>query len=514
MKMDIGLSLSRNARRIPEKTAIVYEDRTYTYEQLNQEVNKLSHGLIKRGVKKGDKIALMMKNSDTFIIVFYAIMKTGAIAVPVNFRLTANEVSYILDDSDSSIVVFDEEYASLINDATLQNNKIHLKVTTGDTALTGQVSLQELLVENSEDPDVSVDESDDAEILYTSGTTGYPKGALFDHHRLLHVAFNTSLILKINPDDVLLHAAPLFHSAQLNLFMIPGIYLGCTQVIHQNFEPEKVLKAIEHYKISLFFGVPTMYNFLLQVPEKNKYDLSSVTRCGYGAAPMPIALLEPAMELFGTDQFYNMCGQTEGGPGAGAFLLPEQHKTKMGAGGKASLNTELRVVDEHGDDVQPDEVGEFIIQSEMVMKRYYNKPEETAQALRNGWLYTGDLATIDEDGFITLVDRKKDMIVSGGENIYSTEVEQALYRHPQLLDATVVGLPDPVWGEKVVAIIVPKPGETLDYAELKQFCKDHLADYKIPVEFIEEKEIPRNASGKVLKYRIREALVSNRPVNN
>ncbi|WP_301110010.1 class I adenylate-forming enzyme family protein [Sporosarcina sp.] len=511
--MDIGQSLSRNARRIPEKTAIIYEDRTYTYQQLNQEVNQLAHGLIQQGVKSGDKVALMMKNSDKFVIVYYAILKAGAIAVPVNFRLTVNEVSYILDNSDASVVLCDEEYASLINEATLQNKKLHLKVTAGVQALSGQITYRELLHENRGNPDVSVDESDDAEILYTSGTTGYPKGALFDHHRVLHVAFNTSMILKISSDDVLLHAAPLFHSAQLNLFMVPGIYLGCTQIIHQNFEPQKVLQAIEHHKISFFFGVPTMYNFLLQVPDKNNYDLTSVTRCGYGAAPMPVALLEQAMALFSTDQFYNMCGQTEGGPGAGAFLLPEQHKTKIGAGGKASLNTELRVVDEHGNDIAPGGVGEFIIQSEMVMKGYYNKPEETAKTLQNGWLYTGDLATIDEDGFITLVDRKKDMIVSGGENVYSTEVEQALYRHPQLLDLTVVGLPDPVWGEKVVAIIVPKPNETLDYAELKSFCKGHLADYKVPVEFIEETVIPRNASGKVLKYRIREALVSNKPVN-
>lgn len=295
--MDIGLSLSRNARRIPEKTAIIYEDRRYTYRELNQEVNKLSHGLIHLGVKKGDKVALMMKNSDAFIIVYYAILKAGAITVPVNFRLTATEVSYILDDSDASVVLFDEEYASLIDQATAKNSKINLKITTGATAISDQVLYQDVLQDRTDDPDISVDEADDAEILYTSGTTGYPKGALFDHHRVLHVAFNTSLILKINPDDILLHAAPLFHSAQLNLFLVPGIYLGCTQVVHQNFEPQKVLQAIDQYKISFFFGVPTMYNFLLQVPDKQQYDLSSVTRCGYGAAPMPVALLEQIMKL-------------------------------------------------------------------------------------------------------------------------------------------------------------------------------------------------------------------------
>ncbi|RLL46835.1 long-chain-fatty-acid--CoA ligase [Oceanobacillus piezotolerans] len=511
--MDIGLSLSRNARRIPNKTAIIYEGETYSYERFNNEVNKLAHGLLKQGVKKGDKIAFMMKNSDKFMIVYYAIMKVGAIAVPVNFRLTINEVAYILDDCDASIVFFDGDYTSLINYATAENEKIYMKVAIDNNAFDDQLAYEEILTDNIIDPNVIVDESDDVEILYTSGTTGYPKGALFDHHRVLHVVFNTSMNMKINPGDNLLHVAPLFHSAQLNLFMVTGTYLGCTQVIHQSFEPEKVLEAIEKYKISIFFSVPTMYNFLLQVPNKEKYDLSSVTRCGYGAAPMPVAVLEQTIELFGTDQFYNMCGQTEGGPGAGIFLLPEEHKYKMGAGGKASLNTEVRVVDDNGNDILPGQVGEFIIQSEMVMKRYYNKPEETKKTLKNGWLYTGDLATIDEDGYITLVDRKKDMIISGGENVYSTEIEQVLYKYPKLLESAVIGLPDPTWGEKVVAIIVPKKGEKIDHQDLKDFCRKFLAGYKVPVEFIEEVEIPRNASGKVLKYKMREALNSGKKIN-
>jgi len=513
IEMDIGLSLSRNARRIPEKIAIIFGEETYSYKQFNNEVNKLAHGFLNQGVEKGDKIAFMMKNSAKFMIVFYAIMKVGAIAVPVNFRLTINEVSYILGNCDASVVLFDGDYASLIQEATAENEKINLKVAVDGNALNGQIAYEEILTDIIENPDVVVDESDDVEILYTSGTTGNPKGALFDNHRVLHVVFNTAMNMKINPGDNLLHVAPLFHSAQLNLFMVTGTYLGCTQVIHETFEPARVLEAIEKHKISIFFSVPTMYNFLLQVPNKEDYNLSSVTRCGYGAAPMPTAVLEKTMELFGTDQFYNMCGQTEGGPGAGIFLLPEEHKDKMGAGGKASLNTEVRVVDEHGGDILPGNVGEFIIQSEMVMKEYYNKPEETAKTLKNGWLYTGDLAIIDEDGYITLVDRKKDMIITGGENVYSTEVEQVLYRYPKLLESAVIGLPDPTWGERVLAIIVPKKGEEIDHEDLKQFCKHNLAGYKVPVEFIEVEEIPRNTSGKVLKYRIREDLTSGKKVN-
>ncbi|GGE20298.1 acyl-CoA synthetase [Marinithermofilum abyssi] len=503
--MNIGATLARNARRIPDKIAIHFREKSYTYDRLNREVNRLAHGLIAEGVRKGDKVALMMKNSDLYMVVFYAIMKVGAVAVPVNFRLTSKEVGYILDNSDTSVVFFDDEYAEIIKNATDGNDTILSSISVGSQALTGHKNIDEVMTNNESEPAVDVKESDDAEILYTSGTTGLPKGAVFDHHRVLHVALNVSIVLKMNPEDTLLHIAPLFHSAQLNLFMISGTYLGCTQVIQESFDPEETFKAIERHKISLFFAVPTMYNFLLQVPDKEKYDLSSVQRCGYGAAPMPVALLEKAMNLFGTDQFYNMCGLTEGGPG-GIILLPSEHKEKLGAGGKAMLNTEVRVISDSGEDIQPGEVGEMIIRGETVMKGYYKKPEETKKALRDCWLYTGDLATIDEDGYITLVDRKKDMIISGGENVYSTEVEQVLYKHPELLEAAVIGLPDEVWGEKVAAVVVPKPGAQLDHEEIKSFCRKELAGYKVPRTIFEYKEIPRNASGKILKYKLREEL--------
>lgn len=470
-------------------------------------MNSLANGLMAQGVKKGDKIALLMKNSDNFIIVYYALMKLGVIAVPINFRLTEKEVTYILQDSDSTAVFFDGEYASLIEAATQGSDLVHVKIAVGLGALDGQLNLEKVVSVHNTEPNVKVNEWDDCEILYTSGTTGKPKGALFDHHRVLHVGITMSIAMKMGPEDNLLHVAPLFHSAQLNLFMVSGIYLGCTQYIHSQFDPANVLKTIEEYNISLFFAVPTMYNFLLQVPDKENFDLSSIKRCGYGAAPMPVTVLKQAMNLFKTDQFYNLCGLTEGGPG-GILLFPEGHQKKMGAGGKAMLNTIVRIVHENGKDIAPGEVGEFIMRSETVMKRYYNKPEETNRVFRDGWLYTGDLATIDKDGYMTLVDRKKDMIITGGENVYSTEVEQVIYQHPKILESAVIGLPDKTWGEKVVAIIVPKQGETIDYNELKAFCRDHLATYKIPTEFIEEKEIPRNTSGKILKYRIREILMT------
>lgn len=505
IELNLGMTLARNARQIPEKKAVIFGEKSYTYKQLNQKVNQLANGLVASQIKKGEKIAILMKNSDQFVIVFYAIMKVGAIAVPINFRLATAEVRYILEDSDASVLFFDEPYTSLVSQVTENNKNIKLQVCAGNKIEKNQLTMNAISNDNVSEPFVEVLESDVAEILYTSGTTGNPKGALFDHHRILYVAFTSAIMMKMGPEDNLLHVAPLFHSAQLNLFMITGTLLGSTQVIQQDFHPVHVLQAMEQHKITLFFAVPTMYNFLLQVPNYEKYDLSSVKRCGYGAAPMPTALLQQVMKLFRHEQFFNMCGLTEAGPG-GVLLLPDEHKTKMGAGGKAMLCTEVRVVNERGEDVAPFETGEFIIKSEMVMKEYYKNPEETRQTLRDGWLYTGDLSIVDEDGYITLVDRKKDMIISGGENIYSTEVEQALYQHPDILEAAVIGLPDEIWGEKVVAIVVGKKGRNLDVEALKLFCCERLASYKVPTEIIVENTIPRNASGKILKYRLREAL--------
>jgi acyl-CoA synthetase (AMP-forming)/AMP-acid ligase II len=495
--------LERNARNNAKKTALIFNGRIFTYAEFNADANRIANALVAYGVKTGDKIAIMMKNSAQFAFVYYGILKAGGVAVPINFRLTPHEVNYILQDSDSIIIFADDDLAETVQKAVEGNEQVRLKIIAGSTKLNNQILLSEFRSSDTNNPSAGVLESDDAEILYTSGTTGLPKGVVLDHHRILHVGFTTIMTMKMGHEDQLLHIAPLFHSAQLNLFLVTGTLLGCTQVISQDFNPLETLKDIDEHKISLFFGVPTMYNFLLQVPNLEKYDLTSVKRCGYGAAPMPVALLQQSMEMFGTDQFYNLCGLTEGGPG-GVFLLPEEHRTKLGASGRASHLTDARVVDEHGEDVPPGQVGEFIIKGETIMKEYYKKPEETRKALKDGWLYTGDLAKMDEDGFITLVDRKKDMIISGGENVYSTEVEHVLYKYKDILEAAVIGIPHEVWGETVAAIIVPKPGTEINHGELQQFCRHELAGYKIPRVIYALDQLPRNASGKVLKYQLRK----------
>ncbi|WP_064094154.1 class I adenylate-forming enzyme family protein [Rossellomorea aquimaris] len=502
--MDIGSYLAQNARKKPEKLAIECEGRKYTYKQFNEEVNKLAHGLLGLGVQKGEKIALMMKNSDQFVLAFFAGAKIGAVIVPVNFRLTSSEVHYILEQSDAAVVFCDGEFEETITSAREGTGVLHV-VTTGAPKVVGHHSFERVVGVSTENPSVLVSDDDDLEILYTSGTTGRPKGALFDHKRIFNVGLTMMISMGINEEEHFLHIAPLFHSAQLNLFLISGVVLGATHIIHRDFHPVKTLEAIQEHKITHFFGVPAMYNFMLQVPNATDYDLSSIKRCGYGAAPMAPEVVRKSIELFKTDQFYNLCGLTEAGPG-GILLTPEGHRTHFGKGGKAAFLTEARVVNEEGMDIKPGAVGEFIIKGESIMKEYYGKPEETAKTIKDGWLYTGDLATIDEDGYITLVDRKKDMIISGGENVYSIEVEEVLYEHPAVLEAAIIGLPDETWGEAVCAVIVPKQGASIDEQELKSFCRQKLAGYKVPRRIFIEDALPRNASGKILKYQLRQSL--------
>jgi acyl-CoA synthetase (AMP-forming)/AMP-acid ligase II len=502
--MHIGGFLAQNARNFPERFAVDCEGRTYTYGELNRAVNRLAHGLISLGIKKGEKVALFMKNSDYFMISFFAIAKIGAVVVPVNFRLMPDEIQYIFSQSDTVLVLFDSEFEDTINTAKKGTGVEHA-IIIGNSSKKENLLYNNILSHNENEPEVEIFEHDDLEILYTSGTTGRPKGALFDHNKIFKVSLTMLVNMELKKDEHFLHLAPLFHSAQLNLFMIAGVILGGRHYIHRDFHPVSALQAIQEHKITHLFAVPAMYNFMLQVPNVTDYDLSSIRRCGYGAAPMPPELVRKSIKAFKTDQFYNLCGLTEAGPG-GIYLDPEGHKLHLGKSGKSGFLTEARVVYENGEDISPGAVGEFILQGETIMKEYYKKPEETKAALKNGWLYTGDLATIDEDGYITLVDRKKDMIISGGENVYSAEVEVVLYEHPAILDAAIIGLPDEVWGEAVTAVVVLKEGAAFDEQELISFCRQKLAGYKVPRRIFIEQQLPRNASGKILKYQLRKKM--------
>lgn len=505
--MNITTTLTQNAKRFSDKMAITYEERSYTYQQLNEEVNQLANGLVEAGLQKGDKVSLFMKNSDHYVVAFFAILKAGGVAVPVNYRLSPDESGYIFGQSESRFLFCDAELEAIVAEAKMQATLLQHVIVHPVPANGDYFSWDGILSENALEPSIEIQSSDNAEILYTSGTTGKPKGAFFDHQRLTTASISFVFGVDLSANDNILHAAPLFHPIQLNLFLVTGIMIGTSNVILRDFEIDKTIKAIEDFQITVFFGLPNMYDELLELPNVPEEKLASVTKCMYGVDSIDTDLVKQAMELFGHRQFYNLCTLTEGGPG-GIFLLPDQHETKAGSGGKPMYFTEVRVVDEEFLDVEPGTIGEFVIKGGTVMKEYFNKPNETEEVFKNGWLLTGDLATIDEDGFITLVDRKADRIISAGENIYSVEVEQVINSHPQVAEAATVGLPEEEWGEIVGVIIVPIEGETIDENQLMDYFMEKLPSYKIPRKYLIADSLPRNATGKIMKYQLRELHIS------
>jgi fatty-acyl-CoA synthase/feruloyl-CoA synthase len=462
----------------------------WSYAELDARVDAAAAELARRGLAKGDRLALLCGNDPGFIVTLYAAFRLGAIFVPVNPRSAPPEVEFILGDCGAKAFVFSPALAATAG-----------QVRPGDVAF---VETDELLAATGAGAAAEVAESDDAEILYTSGTTGRPKGVLLDHHRVIWVGVGLSPAVGLREGDRMLHVAPFYHSAELNLFLTTGTTLGCTHVVPGAFEPAQTLELLERERIATFFGVPTMYQLLLREPSLAERDLSAWRIGMFGAAPMAPAVLERLVAALPSVELYNLCGLTEAGPG-GIYLQPRDLLRKPGAGGKAIPNTEARVVDDDGRDVAPGHTGELILRGETVMKRYWERPEATAEALRDGWLYTGDVASIDDEGYITLVDRKKDMIITGGMNVYSIEVENALLAHPDVLDCAVVSAPHELYGESIVAVVEARPGAELTLEDIRAHCRPLLADYKAPHRLVLA-PIPRNPSGKILKYQLREQL--------
>lgn len=505
--MDLGGLVARNARMVPDKEGVIYEANRYTWRQVNERANAIANALISGGVQKGDKVAMWMFNSDLFIFSFYGIVKAGAVAVPVNFRLTPREAEYIFDNCDAKALIVDDIFAAPVSEMRPRLAKIALYFSAGTGSFENMQRLTALFeTGNPSEPAVTVDESDESEIIYTSGTTGKPKGALFIHHNQMVVTATMLSLIGLRPQDRILHAAPMFHSAELNLYMNPATYVGAAHVVLREFHPLRVLELIQKEKITQFFGAPVMYAFMMGLPDFDTFDLSSVRYFGYGAAPMAAESVRQMIAKFKTDRFFCLCGLTEGGPG-GVALYPEDQIRKAGAGGKYIVNMETRLVDLQGTPVtEPGVVGELVIKGETCMQAYYKNPAATAETIRDGWVHTGDLGKLDEEGYITLVDRSKDMIITGGENVYSKEVEDAIYEHPAISEAVIIGVPHPRWGETVMCVAALHKEKHLELEELREFLKPRLADYKIPRLLEIVTGLPRNVSGKVLKYKLRDTF--------
>jgi acyl-CoA synthetase (AMP-forming)/AMP-acid ligase II len=504
-------TLASCAGRCPDRLAVVFGERTYSYAEFDQAVNQAAHALRAAGLSKGDRMLLISGNSDRFMLALFAALRLGALVVPVNPASAAPELQHILGDSGASLLVFGAGTQAVIRaadsflDGALAGPPIALD------PVEGYRNLPDLAADSpATPPGVDVAESDDAVILYTSGTTGRPKGALFDHHRILWVGINTSLMLGLRDGDRILHVAPLYHAAELAMLVCGGTLVGATHVVLPSFAPRAVLDSLEQHRINVFFGVPTMYQLLLRDPSLPDRDLAAWRVGLFGAAPMPASAVQAAIAALPHVELIQACGQTEGGPG-GIYCSAREVRARPDASGRSALfNTQARVVDPGGGDVPPGGTGELILRGETVMKGYWRNPGATAEALRGGWLHTGDLATIDEDGYITLVDRMKDMIISGGRNIYSVEVENALAAHPAIAEIAIVSRKHEVYGETVVAIVSPLPGQAITLEELRDFGADRLSGYKLPRELI-VRSIPRTPSGKALKHVLRAELEKDSP---
>ncbi|MFD2415676.1 class I adenylate-forming enzyme family protein [Amycolatopsis pigmentata] len=498
-------SLRASAGRLPGAPALTFGGVRYTYRELDQEVDRMANALLRSGLRRGDRLALMAANSDLFVIVFYAALRAGAIFVPVNPASAPPELAYILTDSGATTLVFDAELSDIVDVARSGDSGGVRFFALGQVA--GYDDLRHLAADAPASPPlIVVEEDDDSLILYTSGTTGRPKGALFDHHRSVWVGVVVAAASGMRSAERFLHVAPLYHAGELCIMLITGTMLAAHHVVHSGFDAREVLDTMEAEGISMFFGVPTMYQAFLSDPGLRARDLSRWRVGMFGSAPMPGAVVEQLLAVLPGVELIQFMGQTEGGPG-GVYSTPEQVRARPDACARQALPfTEARVVDAADRDVQPGEIGELVLRGETVMKGYWHQPGETERTLRDGWLHTGDLVKVDHDGYLTVVDRLKDMIISGGRNVYSVEVENALAAHPHVLDCAVIGRPHPYFGESIVAVVVPRDGTTITLDGIKAHCRKLVASYKVPHDLLLRQAIPRNPSGKVLKHVLRDGM--------
>ncbi len=497
----------RNAKLDPDLIAAVERDRRITNREWYSRVLAQANWLRAKGIGPEKRVAVLSYNRSDMLDLYFSIPTVQGVIVPVNYRLKAYEIEYQFKDAEVDVLFVEK---SLWPEARTAVSKSGRKIQVVGLDFDGEdgVVPYTQTVSGPSIREIPVfSEHETALHAYTSGTTGRPKGVLLSHRNILANSWTGCIEKRIYPGEKLLHSAPLFHLAAISSFYSTAL-IGGAHVFLPQFDPKAVVEAIEREKITFALFVPTMINMLLEMPGIEQRDFSSLKIISYGGSSIPVDRLRRAIEVFKCG-FVQGYGQTEAAPIMTA-LRPEDHvldgpkSKRLASAGRDAVGCEVRVVRPDGTDVKPGgEVGEVIGRGDNIMKGYWKKPEATAETIRNGWLHTGDLGWIDEDGYIYIVDRLKDMVISGGENIYPREIEELLYQHPKVLEAAVYGIPDPKWGEKVIAAVVPRAGQTLVAEEIVQFCKDNLASYKKPREVLVLDTLPRNASGKVLKTELR-----------
>jgi len=509
--MAMGDIIRRSALRFPEKTAMVFGTRRMTYTSFNERINRLADSLLKMGLRKGDRIALLLHNSPEFYEIYYASAKAGGIFVPINNLLKVTELRQIMEYIEPRFLFLDPDYEYMVDPARDGIGTIGYPIVVGG-ATTASFEQYDALIEKGKpaEPEVPITDDDVVSIFLTSGTTGRPKGAMRTHRHVYIDVLVGAIELNLRHDDRALIVFPFYHvSWEDNM---RHILMSNTIVIKKegSFDPREILGILSSEKITVCQFVPTMISSMLQAGSIEGYDLTHFRLLTYASSPMPVELLKKAVKRFEC-QFMQFYGQTETGP-LTTILRPEDHilegsemqLARLASAGKTVINYEVRIVDEQGKDLPVGEIGEIIVRSKSMTIGYWRLPEETAKTIKNGWLYTGDFGRIDDDGYVYIVDRKNDMIISGGKNIYPREIEEVLYKHDAVLEAAVIGVPNDHWGESVRAMVVLKPGKQANEDDIISFCKQYLASYKKPrwVEF--RQELPKSPTGKILKRLIRD----------
>ncbi|MFJ9736763.1 acyl-CoA synthetase [Streptomyces sp. NPDC101166] len=482
--------LRRSARRTPARVAVEYRDRTWTYEELDEAVSRAASVLLGRSLAPGDRVAAYGHNSDAYLVGFLACARAGLVHVPVNQNLTGDDLAYILGQSGSSLVLTDPDLADRLPDGVPT-----LPLRDADGSLLAR--LAEAAPYDGPEP-----RSEDlVQLLYTSGTTALPKGAMMTHRALVHEYLSAITALDLSAGDRPAHALPLYHSAQMHVFLLPYLATGATNVILDAPDGDTLLDLVEAGRVDSLFAPPTVWIALTNRPDFADRDLGGLRKAYYGASIMPVPVLERLRERLPKLALYNCFGQSEIGPLA-TVLAPEEHKGRLDSCGRTVLFVDARVVDDRGEDVPDGEPGEIVYRSPQLCEGYWDKPEETSAAFRDGWFHSGDLAVRDAHGYFTIVDRVKDVINSGGVLVASRQVEDALYTHEAVAEAAVIGLPDEKWIEAVTAVVVARGEVTED--ELVAHTKEKLPAFKAPKRVLFVDELPRNASGKILKRELRE----------
>ncbi|MEG0936602.1 MAG: long-chain fatty acid--CoA ligase [Comamonas sp.] len=506
--MYLTQSLRRAIQQSPNATASIYNGRKRSFTQLGDRVARFAGALRTLGVQPGDRVGILSLNSDWYLEYYMASYWAGAAVNPINIRWSAAEIAYSLDDCETRILLVDDTFAPLTPEIKKLSSALKTLIHLGDGAAPqGMRSYEALVAEAAPVEDAMRSGNDLAGVFYTGGTTGSPKGVMLSHGNLytnsiLGVAEGT-----VRRGSIGLHAAPMFHLAD-GAFMNALFAAGCCHVMLPRFDPIGVLQAIAAHGVTDMLLVPTMIQMLVDHPDIQQYDLSSLQQMLYGASPISEGLLDRAMKAIPHAGFIQAYGMTELSPVA-TILKPEMHREKGRAkgwhrsAGRATVCTEVRIVDPEGNELPRGEVGEVVVRGPGVMLGYWNKPAETAAAIRNGWMHTGDGGRMDEDGYVFVVDRIKDMIVTGGENVYSIEVESVIATHPAVAACAVIGTPHEQWGEQVHVFIVRKPGQALEAEELIDFCKVRIASYKCPREVSFVEAMPLSGAGKILKTTLR-----------